>query len=176
MSFYKIVEGLKKVQCNKSPWLFSWENDVIKNRPNLILSKDSRLISSISKLLKDGQFYLYKQNPSFLNHRTNLTPLYSLHNLEQSQKLGFIILDTNFSIDTKNMLKIFDKYIDEKTVFFSPKIVNFEGYENKVLDGLLLYCGERGCRLKWLAHNGDVQLYDIKDVGYNQGATFSITK
>ena len=171
-----MVEGLKKVQCNKSPWLFSWENQVLQDRPHLIISKDTRLISSISKLIKNGIFYLYKQNPSFLKHRTNLVPIFSIDTLEPSQKLGFIILDTHFNVDTKNNLKIFENFIDEKTIFFSPKIVNFDGYEHKVINGLLEFCDSKGMKVKWLAHNGDVQLYDIRDIGYNQGATFSIIK
>lgn len=176
MSFYRIVEGLKKVQCNKSPWIFSWENHVLKERPHVIISKNHRLTSSISKNIPDGIFYLYRQNPEFCKHRTNLVPIFSLDTLDISQKLGYVILDTFSQIDTKNMLKIFEKYIDEKTVFFSPKIINFEGYENKVIDGILTFCSEKGMKIEWKAHNGDVQLYDIRDIGYNQGATFSITK
>lgn len=176
MSFYKIIEGLKNVQCNKSAWLYSWENHVCQNRPHLILSKDNRLISSISKLIKNGIFYIYKQNPFFVKHNTNIIPIFSIDSLEQSQKFGLIILDTNFHVDTKNMLKIFDEFIDNKTVFFSPKIINFEGYENRIINGLLEYCNSKGMKIKWLAHNGDVQLYEIRDVGYNQGATFSLIK
>jgi len=174
MSFYKIVEGLKKVNCNESPLFYSWNNHINKERPHLILSKDVRLISAISKLIKDGSFYLYKYSPDFIKHRTNILPIFSTEYLEQNQKLGFVILDSNSNIDTKNLLKIIYPYIDNKTVFFSPKIVNFAGYEHKVIDGVIGFCEDRGLKLKWMAHCGGVELYDIRDIGYNQGATFSL--
>jgi len=176
MSFYKIVEGLKKVSCDNSPMLYSWNNDVDKNRLHLILSKDVRLISAVSKLIKDGNFFLYKYSPDFLKHRSNVTPIFSTEYLDypSKQKLGFVILDTNSNIDTKNLLKIFRQYIDCKTIFFTPKIVNFAGYENKVLAGVVGFCEEYGFDIKWRAHCGGVELYDIRDIGYNQGATFSL--
>lgn len=181
MSYIQTVEKLKKVKCDKSPWIYSWNEHIDKNRPHIFYSKNSRLISAMSKELKDGFFYAYKFTDDFIKHRSNISSLYTLENFEQQSliknpKFGMIVLDTISSINTKNVLNIFDKFIDNKTIIFCPYIVNFENYENRVIDGVMNYCKQKGYELKWLAHIGDVQLYDIKDIGYNQGATFKFVK
>lgn len=181
MSYIKIVEKLRKVNCDKSPWIYSWENHVDKNRPHIFYSKNSRIISAVSKELKEGYFYAYKFTDDFIKYRSNISSLYTLDRFEQQSvienpKFGLIILDTVSAVQTRNILNIFDTYIDNKTVIYCPYIVNYENYENRVLDGVMGYCLQKNREIEWLAHIGEVQLYDIKDIGYNQGATFRVIK
>ena len=126
MEFSKFLKSINKVNVDKSCWIHSWENCVDKNKPHIIISKNSRLVSAITKQLKDGIFYLYKFPTDFLKNRSNVCHIFSPTSFEHyfplgTPSLGFFVLDTNSKIEAKNILQLFHQYINEKTVFFLSK-------------------------------------------------------
>lgn len=176
---YKIVEEIKNKSINISPWIYSWNNHIKTNRPHLFLTKNDRIISALSKEFKNHQFFTYKYSKEY-QHRKNIIPIYSPNSINdwcvKDNKLGFVIIDVLTSFETKNLLTIFKDYYDQHTVFYCPRLINFEGYETKVLDGIVDFCENYNLKIQWLAHNGKVELFDIRDIGYNQGVTFHLNK
>jgi len=164
-----IIE-LKKVNCNMSPWIYSWRNHVIQERQHLLLTKSSRMIASISSEFKLAHFFAFRMESS---NKRNVTSFYNSDEIGKI-KMGFVLLDCHTSFECQKLLKMFQENFDDKTIFFSPYLVNFEGYENKTLDAIQTYSKNNNKKIKWMAHNGKIQLYDINDIGYNQGATFVI--
>lgn len=177
----RTVEDLRKYDVKKSPCTYVWENKIVlNNRPNLLYSRsDYKILSAITKEYKNNQFYLFRCNQEYV-HRNNVFNInnpeqLSLYNpLNDNIKIGFFLLDANNSVEAKNILNIFSDYIDDKTVFFVPYLVNFENYDVKILAGLFEYCEKKNKEIKWVAINGKIQLYDIVDRGYNTGVCFHL--
>ena len=59
-----------------------------------------------------------------------------------------------------------------KLFFFVPYLVNYENYDMKILSGIFEYCEENNLEIEWIAINGNIQLYDIVDRGYNTSVCF----
>ena len=175
----RTVETLKKFNIKRSPCTYVWENKIVLNdRPNILYSKnDYKIIGAITNEYKDNQFFVFRGIKDY-QYRNNVFSIIdpkqlSLYNpLNENLKIGFFLLDLNNAVETKNILNIFSEYIDDKTVFFAPSLVNFENFDMKILSGIFEYCEKNKKEIKWIAINGNIQLYDIIDRGYNTGVCF----
>jgi hypothetical protein len=174
---YSAVAELKNFNIKKSPFAYVWDQDiVIKSRNHLLFTRNSRYADYLTKNEKNSMFYTYKVNNIFPN-RKNIEPIFSMEEVIYSRnenKLGFVFLDSERSIETKKFLNEIKDHIDEKTIFFSPILINFDEYEVRALYGIMEFCIEHGKKLEWVCIDGSPRLYEHVDKGFNHAACFKI--
>ena len=64
----------------------------------------------------------------------------------------------------------------KKPFFFCPNLVNFEGYADKTLAGLMEFSEKYNYKINWLAHRGEIKEYDFGESLLDCGVTFYLSK
>ena len=177
---HKSILELKNFNIMESPFVHVWDNNLVtRSRNHLLYTKNKKYVDYLTRTEKNCLFFTYRAGTMF-SSRTNIFPIDYIEEMNtyskytKINKLGFVFLDVERSIESKKILMMIKDYVDEDTIFYCPIFINFDDYDMRAIYGVMEFCVDQRLNIKWICTNGSPRLYDHVDKGFNHAACFRL--